>query len=209
MMKRIAIFLLLIGIAFIEASAKFVQEVELKNGTVLVGYVYRQQPGKFMVFHVDRAPKDPNGKFMIHDKKYTLQWKDVKLIRHNTESETMWCNDRITLKDGTVYTGKIVEQEVGISATIKVNDTGKKVKVNNNDLRTIEKVVTNIDKDLWIDREYTNQLRLTDNSVHEGLITLQYRGQRIEDCYVELLHGSGFKERIYLPDIKEYVIKLQ
>lgn len=209
MKKLFPLLVLLIAISMGEASAKFVQEVELKDGTILVGYVYRQQPSKFMVFHVDRSKKDPKSKYLQHNKDYTLQWKDVKYIRRSSESDASWCCDKITLKNGTTYIGHIEEQELGVSMSIRLNETGKKVTVSNNDLRTSEKIAANADKDLWIDRQYTNRLKLTDNSIHDGLIVLQYRGSRTSDCYVELLHGSGYKERIYLPDIKEYIIQLQ
>lgn len=208
MKLRIVLFLLLCATA-IETSAKFVQEVELKDGTILVGYIYRQQPSRFVVFHADRLRKDPHSKYLQHDKNYTLQWKDIKYIRRSSESDDSWCNDKVTLKNGTVYVGQIEEQELGVSLTIRLNDTGKKVIVYNKDLRMSEKVVANIDKDLWVDRQYTNRLKLTDKSIHEGLIVLQYRGLKTSDCYVELLHSSGYKERIYLPDIVEYIIQLQ
>lgn len=209
-MKRLfSLLVLLIAISVAETSAKFVQEVELKDGTVLVGYVYRQQPSKFLVFHAERARKDPKSKYIQHDNNYTLQWKDVKIIRRSSDSDVSWCNDKITLKNGTTYVGQIEEQELGVSMTIRLNDTGKRVTVSNNDIRTSEKVAVNIDKDLWIDRQYTNRLKLTDNSLHDGLIVLQYRGLKTSDCYVELLHNTGYRERIYLPDIKEYIILLQ
>ena len=209
-MKRLfSLIVLFIAISVADASAKFVQEVELKDGTVLVGYVYRQQPSKFLVFHAERARKDPKSKYTQHDYNYTLQWKDVKIIRRSSDSDVSWCNDKITLKNGTTYVGQIEEQELGVSMTIRLNDTGKRVTVSNNDIRTSEKVAVNIDKDLWIDRQYTNRLKLTDNSLHDGLIVLQYRGLKTSDCYVELFHNTGYRERIYLPDIKEYIILLQ
>ncbi len=209
-MKTRILVLLILAVAFASAAfAKFVQEVELRDGTILVGYVYRQQPSKFMVFHADRARKDPKSKYVQHDKNYTLQWKDIKIIRRSSDSDVSWCNDKITLKNGTTYVGQIEEQELGVSMTIRLNDTGKKVVVSNNDIRTSEKVAANIDRDLWIDRQYTNRLKLTDNSLHDGLIVLQYRGLKISDCYVELLHNTGYRERIYLPEIKEYIIQLQ
>ena len=206
-MKTKALLLLML-LLVMKVSAKFVQEVELKDGTVLVGYVYRQQPGKFMVFHANRSRKDPKSKYLQHDKDYTLQWRDIKYIRRSKESDASWCNDKLTLKNGIIYIGQIEEQELGVSMTIRLIETGKKVVVNNSNLQTSEKVV-DIDKDLWLDRQYTNRLKLTDNSIHEGLIVLQYRGMRTTDCYVELLHNSGYRERIFLPDIKEYIIQLQ
>lgn len=209
MRLKIILFLLFSVIFTRTSSAKFVQEVELKDGTILVGYVYRQQPGKYMVFHADNAKKDPKLKFMQHGKNYDLQWKDVKYIRRSNSSDASWCNDKVTLKDGTIYVGQIIEQEVGVSMTIQLNDTGKKVIVKNNDLKCSEKVVSNIDKDIWMDRLYTNQLKMSDKTIREGLIVLQYRGSKAADCYVELLHASGFKERIFLPDITEYIIKLE
>lgn len=208
-MKNKKILLLLLALMFVAtASAKFVQEVELKDGTVLVGYVYRQQPSRFVVFHADHVRKDPKSQFLEHDKNYTLQWNDIKYIRRSSESEKQWCNDKVTLNDGTVYTGQIEEQELGVSMTMRLNGTGEKVVVSNNEIKLSEKVPANADGDLWTDRQYVNQLRLTDNTIHEGLIVLQYRGAKTSECYVELLHGSGYKERIYLPDITEYIIQL-
>lgn len=209
MRKLLFLFLVFFCITSTCSWAKFVQEVELKDGTVLVGYVYRQQPSKFMIFHVDHSLKDPMSKFIQHDKNCTLQWKDIKFIRRSSDADVSWCTDKITLKNGTIYIGQIEEQEVGVSMSIRINDTGKKVTIKNSDLRTIEKVSANNDKDLWIDRQYTNRLKLTDNTIHEGLIVLQYRGNKTSDSYVELLHNTGYRERIYLPDIIEYIIQLQ
>lgn len=201
--------LLLFLLITMSISAKFVQEVELNDGTVLVGYVYRQQPGKFIVFHADGVKKDAKMKYAQHNKNYTIQWKDVKYIRRSANSDAPWCNDKVTLKDGTTYVGQVEEQELGISITVHLNETGKKVVVKNSELRKSEKVASDIDKDIWYDRAYTNKLKLTDNTIREGLIVLQYRGVKTEDCYVELLHASGFKERIFLPDIVEYIISLE
>lgn len=209
-MKRIlSLIVVLMTVAIATVSAKFLQEVELKDGTILVGYVYRQQPSKYIVFHVERTLKDARSKYLQHDKNYTLQWGDVKYIRRSPQSDVSWCNDRVTLKDGTVYIGQIEEQELGVSLTIRINETNKKMKVMATDLKISEKVMENPDKDIWLDRPYTNKLRLTDKSIREGLIVLQYRGSKTTDSYVELLHGSGYKERVYLPDIKEYIIVLQ
>lgn len=209
MKKVIAIFIILLTISVLEASAKFVQEVELKDGTVLVGYVYRQQPNKILVFHSNYSKKDIKAKYRQRDKNYTLQWKDVKSIRRSAESEALWCNDKITLANGTTLVGQIEEQMPGKSFTIRLNGSGTKKTVSINDVKTIEKEDKGIDSDLWIDRQYTNQLRLTDKTIHEGLIVLQYRGEKLSDCYLELLHANGYKERIYLLDIEEYIIQIK
>ena len=209
MKKVITIFIILLTISVLEASAKFVQEVELKDGTVLVGYVYRQQPNKILVFHSNYSKKDIKAKYRQRDKNYTLQWKDVKSIRRSAESEALWCNDKITLANGTTLVGQIEEQMPGKSFTIRLNGSGTKKTVSINDVKTIEKEDKGIDSDLWIDRQYTNQLRLTDKTIHEGLIVLQYRGEKLSDCYLELLHANGYKERIYLLDIEEYIIQIK
>lgn len=209
-MKQIlSLVFLLISLTAIETSAKFLQEVELKDGTVLVGYVYRQQPNKILVFHSNYSKKDIKAKYRQRDKNYTLQWKDVKSIRRSAESEALWCNDKITLANGTTLVGQIEEQMPGKSFTIRLNGSGIKKTVSINEVKTIEKEDKGIDSDLWIDRQYTNQLRLTDKTIHEGLIVLQYRGEKLSDCYLELLHANGNKERIYLLDIEEYIIQIK
>ncbi len=209
MKTKLFILLIMIAASVARLDAKFVQEVEMNDGTVLVGYIYKQIPGKNIVFHSNYTRKDPKARYVQHDKNYTLSWKDVKFIRRSSESDPSWCCDKVTLKNGTVYLGQIVEQQLGVSMTILLNETLKTVKVKNSDIKTSEKVVTNLNNDLWIDRQYTNQLRLNDNTVREGLIVLQYRGLKTDDCYLELLRASGYRERIYLPDIKEYVIQLR
>lgn len=209
MKKFLSLVFLLISLTAIETSAKFLQEVELKDGTVLVGYVYRQQPNKILVFHSNYSKKDIKAKYRQRDKNYTLQWKDVKSIRRSAESEALWCNDKITLANGTTLVGQIEEQMPGKSFTIRLNGSGIKKTVSINEVKTIEKEDKGIDSDLWIDRQYTNQLRLTDKTIHEGLIVLQYKGEKLSDCYLELLHANGNKERIYLLDIEEYIIQIK
>lgn len=197
--------LLLAMTAWTIAEARFVQEVELNDGTVLVGFVYKQQPGRFMVFHVESVRKDAHAAYTEMEKDYTLQWKDVKIIRRSATSDAPWCCDKVTLKNGTVYTGQIEEQKVGVSMTLRRNDTGKTVVIKNSEMELSEKIPSIDNSDIWYDRQYTNGLRLTDNTLHEGLIVLQYRGATADDCYVELLHGTGYRERIYLLDIQEYI----
>ena len=209
MKTKLLILLIMIVASTATIEAKFLQEVELKDGTVLVGYVYQQIPGKSIIFYSNYSRKDPNSKYRKHDNNYNLKWQDVKYIRRAAECDASWCSDKVTLKDGTVYTGLIVEQELGGTMTIQLNETLKTVKVKNSDIRKSEKVVTDIDYDLWIDRQYTNFLRLNDNTTRSGLIVLQYRGQRTADSYLELLLPSGRRERIFLPDIKEYIIQLR
>lgn len=202
--------LILLMLVSINVSAKFVQEVELKDGTILSGYVYKQQPGKFIVFHADKVRKDPLARYSQSDRNYTLQWSAIKYIRRAQESGDSWCFDKVTLKDGTTYMGQIEEQELGKNMTMSLDAAGgRKITLPVSALKISEKIASNIDKDLWTDREYTNKLKLTDGTVHEGLIVLQYRGNITNDCYVELMHPTGYRERIYLPDIKEYEIVLR
>ena len=203
----ILILMLLTSVATMEA--KFVQEVELKDGTILVGYVYKQRPGKSIVYHSSRARKDPKARYIKIDKDYTLQWQDVKAIRRSTEASPSWCIDKVTLRNGTVYTGQIIEQQLGVSMTMQISESSKPVTIKYSDLMTTEKVAMDLDHDIWLDRQYTNRLRLADNSLREGLIVLQYKGLKPSDSYLELLHASGYRERIYLPDISEYIIQLK
>ncbi len=208
-MKKIATLLFLLLVAWVnEVSAKFVQEVELKDGTVLSGFVYRQRPGKFIVFYANRSVKDSKNQYKQNDKNYTLQWNDVKYIRRSPESDAPWCFDRLTLNDGTTLVGQVESQEIGVAMTVKLSGSSKKQTVKIKDLKKLEKDVKAGEKDLWLDRQYTNRLTLTDNTAREGLIVLQYWGATTDDSYVELLHASGTKERIYVPDIIEYTIYL-
>ena len=189
-------------------SAKFVQEVELKDGTILIGHIARQRPGKFIVFYSSRAKSDPTDKYRQRDNNYTLQWKDVKYIRRSSESDPSWCNDKITLKDGTVYVGQIEEQQLGVQMKLKRNDTGNIIAISFSKIQIVEKTPKEFGTDLWYDRHYTDRLLMTDNTIREGLIVMRYMGEILNDCYVELLHSSGNRERIYFPDITEYITSI-
>ena len=209
MKTKLSLLLVLLIIIVSKVNAKFVQEIELNDGTILVGYVYRQQPGKFIVFYSTHSRKDPKSKYTVRDRNYTLQWNDVKVIRMGTESDMSWCYDKLTLQSGTIYVGRIEEQELGVSMTIRLKDNGKKVTVKYNALRKLEKIPVDSDKDIWLNRQYTNGLKLRDDSFHEGLIIMQYWADQRTDSYVELLHATGYRERIYIPDIKEFFIRLE
>ena len=209
MKTKLTILLTIMLASMLKAEAQFVQEVELKDGTVLVGYIYKQQPGKSIVFRTTRARKDPKSRFKLKEKDYTLQWQDLKAIRRSSESAPSWCLDKVTLKDGTVYVGQINEQQLGVAMTMQVVESQKNVTIKYSDLQMTEKVATDLNHDLWIDRQYTNRLKLNDGSIRDGLIVLQYTGLRPSDSYLELMHASGYRERIYLPDISEYIIHLQ
>lgn len=206
MKTKFFILLIMMLASMLKVEAQFVQEVELKDGTVLVGYIYKQRPGKNIVFRSSRARKDPKSRYKINDKDYTIQWQDLKVIRRSVESVPVWCQDKVTLKDGTIYVGQITEQRLGVSMTMQQGEPSKPVTIKYSDLQLTEKVVNDLDHDLWFDRQYTNRLKLNDGSFREGLIVLQYSGLRPSDSYLELMHDSGYRERIYLPDISEYII---
>ena len=196
--------ILLLMLAVNSATARFLQEVELKDGSVLVGHVYRQRPGKFIVFHATQTKKDPQTKYKDAECDYTLQWKDVKTIRRAPNADPSWCNDKVTLKDGTVYIGQIDEQQLGVQLKLRQNDTEKVVTLSYTKIRTVEKTVKSLDSDMWQNRQYTDRVLMTDDTLHEGLVVMRYFGDTLNDCYVELMHASGNRQRIYLPDIAEY-----
>lgn len=192
-------------------SAKFVQEIELKDGTILSGYVYRQRPGHFIVFHLDGITKDPQKTYSKSKDRCTIQWRDVKSIRRSKESSPSWCFERVTLADGTTYDGQIIEQQPGQSMDIVCLKSNKHVTVKNSNLVTVEKLVDNSDfsaNDLWQDRQYTNLIKHTDGSWQEGLIVLQHYDTDVNDSYVEMLNSGGRRYRIYMSDIVEYMVKI-
>lgn len=210
MKNRILILFAILCCSFINASAKFVQEIELKDGTVLSGYAYRQAPGKFIVFHVDLVNNDPQNIYKKINERYILQWRDVKAIRRSDLSSPSWCYDCVTLTNGQTYEGQIVEQLPGRSMDIVCKDSGKRVTVKNTDLLSVEKKVEGegFANGLWQDRQYTNLIKRTDDTWQEGLIVLQYYDIDADNSYIELLIAGGRRFRIYMPDIKEYMIKL-
>lgn len=202
-MKHKILFFLLLFALTNGASAQFVQEIELSSGAILEGYIKSQKPGRSIEFHITHVLNDPKEHYTQVETDYNLNWRDVKVIRRGQKSHTEWCVDSVALKDGAVYVGQIIEQTPSISLTMQLDNTDQRITLNANQLKFVEKI-TKDTSNLWADRPYTNRLILTDNSVHEGVIVLQYWGETITDSYVELLHGSGYRERLFLPDIVEY-----
>lgn len=209
MILRKIFLITLFIVAVTQLNAKFVQEIELNDGTILIGYIYRQQPGNFIVFYSEQSLKDPKSKYTARNRNYTIQWNDVKSIRVSAKSDVSWCYDKLTLKNGTTHLGRIEEQRLGVSMTIRLKNSDKRVVIKYKDLKQMEKTTEGTDKDIWLDRQYTNVLKLRDNSLHEGLIVMQCWSENENDCYVELLRGSGYRERIYNLDIQEYCIQLR
>lgn len=207
MKARITLLLLFLCLAFTQASAKFIQEVELQDGTILSGYIYRQVPGKFMVFSLDKAIKDPRLKYLKTNLNYTLQWRDVRSIRRSPLSDPQWCNDKVTLKNGIVYEGQIIEQELGVGLRISCSN-GSIVYATYQEISDTQKVAKEYDSDLWFNRQYTNRVRLNDKSWREGLIVRQHYDASVNNCYIEVLHSTGNTELIYIPDIKEFYVNL-
>ena len=203
------LFLLLLFAVTVPAFAKFVQEVELVDVTILVGYIYKQRPGKNVIVHVDKTRKDKKARFRTKDKKYTLTWNEIKFIRRVYDEVAPWCQDKITLKNGKQYTGIITQQEMGVSVSIQTDSALHALVIPNESLRQTEKVCNSLDQDLWIDRPYTNRILMVDNTMYEGLIVAQYYGEKKGDNYLELLQNKGFRRRIYMVDVKEYGIILK
>lgn len=193
------------------ASAKFVQEIELKDGTILSGYAYRQRPGKFIVFHVDRINNDPNKSYRKINERYTIQWNKVKAIRRSSLSSPSWCYERVTLTNGFFYEGQVVEQLPGKSMDIVCKEGGKRITVTNADLLSVEKRVPDdgFSNDLWQDRQYTNLIKHTDGSWQEGLIVLQHYDAKEKNSYIEMISAGGRRFRIFMSDIVEYMVKIR
>lgn len=211
MKLRLLLLFAVCSLSLITASAKFVQEIELNDGTILSGYAYRQRPGKFIVFHVDLVNKDPRKAYKKIDDRYTIQWRDVKAIRRSSMSSASWCFERVTLTNGTSYEGQIVEQSPGQFMKFFCKESDNIVTIKNKDLLSVEKLVDEegfVHNDLWQDRQYTNLIKHIDGTWQEGLIVLQYYDADVKASYVELLTGGGHRYRVYMPDITEYMVKI-
>lgn len=208
-MKPRYLFIMLFLATTASLSAKFIQEIELKDGSILKGYIFKQQPNNRIVFRCEDEADNNKEKILHKDKDYVIRWEDLKFIRNSEKSDDQTIDDRITLKNGTVYIGRIVEQQPAVSMKMRLKDSDETVRINSRDIMLTEKIPGNEDANLWLDTPYLNQLRLSDDSIREGVIVTQYRGESMEDSYVELLHSSGYRERIFLPEIKEYIISIR
>lgn len=208
-MKLKSLFIILFLAAATSMSAKFVQEIELKDGTILEGYIFKQQPNRMIVFHCDESTNDPKAQYLNKERDYIFRWDELKYIRNSDKSDNPAIDDRVTLKNGSVYVGRIVQQQPGISMKLRLKDSDDIVDIDSQDIKLTEKIPGNDDANLWLDPPYLNQVRLSDDSIREGMIVTQFRGGTLDDSYIELLHASGYRERIFLPDIKEYIITLR
>lgn len=206
---KFALLMLFLLTVSAKTFAEYSQEIELQDGTILVGYISRQQPGSCIVFHTKKVLKDTKHLFTKKDRDYTIRWKDVKYIRRISSNEKSWADDKLTLKSGVEYIGQIEVQEIGVSLSIRINSTQDIVVVKYADLEKTEKIRKEYGEDIWFSRPYNNRIKLRDRSIHTGLIVLQYMGDTANDNYIELLTSKGNRERIYMPDIQEYFVDLR
>jgi len=135
---------------------------------------------------------------------YSLLWSGIqKISRDDADISSQSLLDKITMDDGTSYTGIVVEQNPGVSTKIKLRNGEVRV-LEQSGIRSSRKVAKSEDIDPWEASPYTNILLLDDGTQHKGVIVNQYVGDDAYDSYVELYKPDGTQERINFIDIEEY-----
>lgn len=204
MKTKLQLLLFLFCLSIGSASAKFVQELQLVDGTILTGYIYRQVPDKLVVFYVDKAEKDI---FQVYRKtgvNYEISWNNVKSIRPSDASDPIWFRDKITVADGTEYIGQVIEQIPGSTVKFCRDNTTDVIDIAYKDIKIIEKVQGDLDTHIYHDRLYTNVVKLSDGSTQKGLIVLRQYEPNPNDSFIDFLLPNGKTLQIYTVDIKEY-----
>ena len=118
-----AMFLSLFGINI--ANAQIVQKLQLKNGSVLEGYIAKQRPGKDLVFKSERASIYMPGNQVKSYSEYKVKVSelDAKWVKWAEENDAF-----VGVNDNRTFTFNDIVTDKGTIARVRVLEKGVKVK---------------------------------------------------------------------------------
>lgn len=198
------ILIILLSVATI-ANAQIVQKLQLKNGSVLEGYIAKQRPGKDLIFKSEQATIYMSGNrvksYSEHIVKVTeLDTKWKKWAEENdafvgvNENRTFTFNDIIT-ENGKISRVRVLEK----GAKVKYIDMSPREHILNWDTIT----VLSVDKRpktllSGIDRIY----KLKDGTEREGQYVEEVPGKTLS-----LYTNDGVVEVCQTKDVMKYIMK--
>ena len=107
------------------ANAQIVQKLQLKNGSVLEGYISNQKPGENLVFKSERATM-----YMSGSKVRSYSERQVK-VSELDEKWAKWAEENdayIGVNDNRTFTFNDIITENGTISGVRVLEKGAKVK---------------------------------------------------------------------------------
>lgn len=203
-MKVKIVIMILLSVTTI-ANAQIVQKLQLKNGSVLEGYISKQRPGKDLVFKSERATIYMPGNQVKSYGEYMVKVSEL---------ETKWAkwaeeNDAfVGLNDNRTFTFNDIVTENGTIARVRVLEKGAKVKYldmspREHVLKWDTIVVLTADKRpktllSGINRVY----KLKDGTEHEGQYVEEVPGKTLS-----LFTDDGVVEVCQTKDVMKYIMK--
>lgn len=198
------VLLILLSVSTI-ANAQIVQKLELKNGSILEGYIAKQKPGKDLVFKSERATIYMSGNQVKSYSEYNVKVSelDPKWAKWAEENDAF-----VGVNDNRTFTFNDIVTENGTIARVRVLEKGAKVKYldmspREHTLNWDTIVVLTVDKRpktllSGIDRVY----KLKDGTEREGQYVEEVPGKTLS-----LYTNDGVVEVCQTGDVMKYIMK--
>ena len=196
--------MILLSVATI-ANAQIVQKLELKNGTVLEGYIAKQRPGENLVFKSERATIYMSGSKVrsYSERQVNVSELDEKWAKWAEENDAY-----IGVNDNRTFIFNDINTDNGTISGVRVLEKGAKVKYidmspREHTLNWDTIVVLTVDKRSktllsGIDRIY----KLKDGAEREGQYVEEVPGKTLS-----LYTNDGVVEVCQTKDVMKYIMK--
>lgn len=189
----------------IVANAQIVQKLQLKNGSVLEGYIAKQRPGRDLVFKSEQATIYMSGSHVKSYSEYKVKVSelDAKWLKWAEENDAF-----VGVNDNRTFTFNDIVTENGTIARVRVLEKGAKVKYldmspREHTLNWDTIVVLTVDKRpktllSGINRVY----KLKDGTEREGQYVEEVPGKTLS-----LYTNDGVVEVCQTGDVVKYIMK--
>ena len=189
----------------IVANAQIVQKLQLKNGSVLEGYIAKQRPGRDLVFKSEQSTIYMSGSHVKSYSEYKVKVSelDAKWLKWAEENDAF-----VGVNDNRTFTFNDIVTENGTIARVRVLEKGAKVKYldmspREHTLNWDTIVVLTVDKRpktllSGINRVY----KLKDGTEREGQYVEEVPGKTLS-----LYTNDGVVEVCQTGDVVKYIMK--
>lgn len=204
-MKALKVTLMILLSVSTIANAQIVQKLQLKNGSVLEGYIAKQKPGKDLVFKSERATIYMPGNQVKSYSEYNVKVSelDAKWAKWAEENDAF-----VGVNDNRTFTLNDIVTDNGTITRVRVLEKGAKVKYldmspKEHTLNWDTIVVLTVDKRpktllSGIDRVY----KLKDGTECEGQYVEEVPGKTLS-----LYTNDGVVEVCQTGDVVKYIMK--
>lgn len=137
---------------------------------------------------------------IANEDRYVLDWEDIeKTTKTPSESAKFGLKEIVTLQNGKVYEGNIVEQVLGRQLTVKA-DNGKMNVIKVSDIASIKTVQRDAQASLWSQVQYLDEIKVSGNVEKRGFISARNMGRSIEI----IVEGQTTAEKIDIANVISY-----